>query len=502
MGFSRVVRAVGAFALIAVASRAHAAGRFTLDDGLAVGTDGHLVIPVDDYGSWGRAFPNSVDDSFKPPGVAESYPTYLAGAFMFVTNGTGTSSILFSEYNLWAGFLEAPPNEDGLLGMHANLARTISTGITGSGNTATSSFDVTATGLAIHVDLVQKITTNVANATSVFSQVYKFRNDGPGALDLVFHAAWEPDLYYESGPSNGYANDVVGVVAGQCAVYVHNPNSSTVAVALASGPGTTLTTPPYYYGGKKDDVPPMGSTPFQPLSAADNMQYIWLQHGMPPSWRNYATGAGYNAEGNSGTLLADATMGMEWHFTLAAGGTETIDVRRYYGTIAVPCGVPKSCGNGNVDAGEACDGADTATCNGGTCLPSVCGDGYWNQTANEECESGGVNSDTCNGMLCTTPVCGDGYWNAAAGELCDEGAESAACNANCTPTACGDGYVNVAADEECDGGELCDAATCKVNFTVGGGCAGCGARGAAPGSAWLALAVLLSARRRRRARRG
>jgi hypothetical protein len=195
-------------------------------------------------------------------------------------------------------------------------------------------------------------------------------------------------------------------------------------------------------------------------------------------------------------------MGLEWHFTLAPGAEETIDVRRHYGTIAVPCGVPASCGNNVTDVGELCDGTDTPECNGGTCLATQCGDGYWNQAANEACETGGVDSDSCNGSTCTAPACGDGYVNAAANETCDDGEETAACNANCQPAACGDGYVNAAAGEECESGELCDFATCTVAFTVGGGCGGCGARDARPSSLWLpGLALVLIARRRRRARR-
>jgi hypothetical protein len=164
--------------------------------------------------------------------------------------------------------------------------------------------------------------------------------------------------------------------------------------------------------------------------------------------------------------------------------------------------VPASCGNNVTDVGELCDGTDTPECNGGTCLATQCGDGYWNQAANEACETGGVDSDSCNGSTCTAPACGDGYVNAAANETCDDGEETAACNANCQPAACGDGYVNAAAGEECESGELCDFATCTVAFTVGGGCGGCGARDARPSSLWLpGLALVLIARRRRRVRR-
>jgi len=487
-----------AAALIAVASHADAAGLFALDDGFD-GMDGHLEIPVDDYGSYGRLFPSSVFDWFQPPGDQPDYPSYMAGAFLFVTTGgTTTSSVLLSEYDLWSAFLEQPPNEDGLFGMHTNLARTITTGISGSGANATSAFEVTASEFDIHVDLSQQITTSLPTATSVLAQVYTFRNDGTTPVDLVFHAAWEVDLYYDQGHTNGYANDVVGVVPGGCAVYIHNPASTTQAVALSSGSGTTLTTPPTYYGGKAGETPSMGPPILRSYSVGDAEQFVWLQHGLPASWRNYVSGAGYDTEGNSGTATGDASMGLEWRFTLAAGASQTIDVRRHYGTVAVPCGVAPTCGNGMVDGGETCDGADTMTCNGGTCMPSACGDGYRNTVA-EECETIGIDSDTCNGGLCTAPACGDGYLNLAANELCDDGEETRACNANCQPTMCGDGYINAVAGEECEGGELCDPVACTVTFTVGGGCAGCGS---SSDVGWLAgLALALTSRRRRRARR-
>jgi hypothetical protein len=190
----------------------------------------------------------------------------------------------------------------------------------------------------------------------------------------------------------------------------------------------------------------------------------WLTHGMPVSWQNYVVGPGKNAVGESDPLVVgDATIGTDYRFPLAVGATETIHVRRYYGTTMIPCFVSAKCGNGKLDAGELCDGADTETCNGGTCTASVCGDGHTNSLAGEQCDSSGVDSESCVG-------------------------------ATCKLTACGDGYLNAAAGEECETGELCDQTTCTVAYSIGGGCAGCGA-GGADGS-WLVLLVLLRRRRR------
>jgi MYXO-CTERM domain-containing protein len=250
---------------------------------------------------------------------------------------------------------------------------------------------------------------------------------------------------------------------------------------------------------------------------------------MPPAWRNYGVGAGVGAVGESDPLLAgDATLGTEYRFTIAAGASETIHIRRYYGTTTIPCFISAKCGNGALDPGELCDTTDTTDCNGNTCSASVCGDDYINTTAGETCESGGLDTTMCNGALCTAPACGDGYTNQIAGEACDDGGDSIACNADCTPAMCGDGYANAMAGEACDdagdssacnvdctpamcgdgyvnavaeqceGGELCDPATCTVTFTLGGGCAGCGAGGDAGGPLLLGVALAIGRRRRRR----
>jgi MYXO-CTERM domain-containing protein len=62
---------------------------------------------------------------------------------------------------------------------------------------------------------------------------------------------------------------------------------------------------------------------------------------------------------------------------------------------------------------------------------------------------------------------------------------------------CGDGTVNRTAGEQCEDGELCDPATCQLDFSLGGGCAGCNSRN--PDAGWiLGLGLLAVARRRRR----
>lgn len=132
------------------------------------------------------------------------------------------------------------------------------------------------------------------------------------------------------------------------------------------------------------------------------------------------------------------------------------------------------CGDGHVDAGEACDlgqfNDDQGECTS-FCAWAVCGDGLIHQ-GHEWCDDGNdVPDDACTND-CTLPACGDGILQA--GEVCDEGPESTAtCDANCTEPVCGDGFVNPAAGEACDDGdrqntnaclETCEAASCGDGF--------------------------------------
>ncbi len=164
----------------------------------------------------------------------------------------------------------------------------------------------------------------------------------------------------------------------------------------------------------------------------------------------------------------------------------------------------RACGDGyvNIAAGEQCDssGIDSDTCNAASCTTAACGDGYINAAAGESCETAGTDTATCDAATCTAPVCGDGYLNLAAGEQCDDGADTPGCNLiDCKPPSCGDGYVNAAAEEQCEAGDpLCDPATCSFAFSLGGGCAGCGAAAGREVVPYALLVAMLLLRRRRR----
>ncbi len=168
------------------------------------------------------------------------------------------------------------------------------------------------------------------------------------------------------------------------------------------------------------------------------------------------------------------------------------------GTTGEPGAV---CGDGKVDAGEACDdGKDngpTASCTA-DCALNVCGDGLVGPNEgcddgntvdddecsndcklgscgdgvvarNEACDDGNAdNSDACTDS-CTVASCGDGLiWNTEGGaEACDDGPDNGpgnACKDDCTANICGDGAVGPG--EACDDGNLVAgdgcSATCEL----------------------------------------
>ncbi len=141
------------------------------------------------------------------------------------------------------------------------------------------------------------------------------------------------------------------------------------------------------------------------------------------------------------------------------------------------CTSDLTCGNGIVDKckGEICDlgalnGVAGSGCSADCMSYGKCGDGAVDP--GEDCDPGRDDqlSQTCNEATCPSqtaqcnrnckrPVCGDGWVNPAANEQCDDGRDSVTCNGpnalaavQCQLSRCGDGYVNMAAGEECDGG--------------------------------------------------
>ena len=134
------------------------------------------------------------------------------------------------------------------------------------------------------------------------------------------------------------------------------------------------------------------------------------------------------------------------------------------------------CGDGVVDAGEACDDGntdDTDQCTN-ACTEATCGDGVvW--MGFEECDD--ANDDNTDSCVegCVAASCGDGF--VGPGEGCDDGnaVDDDACSNACAPATCGDGVVQDG--EACDDGDddntdacldTCAAASCGDGFVWAG----------------------------------
>jgi cysteine-rich repeat protein len=133
---------------------------------------------------------------------------------------------------------------------------------------------------------------------------------------------------------------------------------------------------------------------------------------------------------------------------------------------------PPACGDGMVDAGEACDDGNLIPDDGCThlCALPVCGDGV--VSAGEQCDAGADNGPGKPCLAsCKSNVCGDG--DKGPGEGCDDGnvMDGDMCTAQCALATCGDGKLNVG--EACDDGNdinedactnACTKASCGDQF--------------------------------------
>jgi hypothetical protein len=470
------------------------AGVVTLDNGVT-GT-GHVSVSADDFGAYGQELSPQNNDAYAPAGAQGFSATQLAGAFLFVETPDGKrSATLLAADSTWLNLVEPNDNQaDGLDDSeHTGLERIVTTMNAPIGSTGSHSVFVIGDPTAnppwqLTFDLTQTLIFNAAITELV--QTYVITNTGQTPLtEVVFNAHWDANLIWD----NGFPADIVGVGAGLCYVYTRD-NGMAADQALSLADGGSSVPIANYYGGKEGLVPTNGLPAY---TVKDDL--IFTSFGTPLTWRNHIAQIGYDTVGESDTSEADPMMGLEWRFPLAMGAPQTIVLRRIYGTSTVPCLGGATCGDNVLDSGEDCDdGADTAECNLLTCTAPVCGDGYPNAAAGEECDPGGIglSSTICNSD-CTLAACGDGKLNTVAGEACDDGVETDTCNANCQPAMCGDGYVNAVASEQCEDGELCDPVTCSFDFQLGGGCAGCNTK--RPDVSWVvALLALAFVGRRRR----
>ena len=194
--------------------------------------------------------------------------------------------------------------------------------------------------------------------------------------------------------------------------------------------------------------------------------------GMQTSMYMPATGGTFNFP----VLLPDltisgltglATVTVDGTYMGAAAGTGNGAVTLVTGTVPITVtldsGGPGKCGNGTVDAGEACD--DGNMTNGDGCendctvTPTVCGDGTVD--AGEECDDGNTtNGDGCSSVCAIEPLTCDGG-------ACDPTEDCTNCPLDCgaCPGACGDGTVDPG--EDCDGGNLSMTDCIDLGFTGG-----------------------------------
>ena len=126
---------------------------------------------------------------------------------------------------------------------------------------------------------------------------------------------------------------------------------------------------------------------------------------------------------------------------------------------ATPACVAALCGNGMMNAGEACDDGndiETDACTS-ACVAARCGDSLV-RTGVEQCDDGNtVDTDACTNA-CTTARCGDSIMQA--GEACDDGnmVDTDACTNACAAARCGDGIMGPG--EACDDGNMVDNDLC------------------------------------------
>ena len=139
------------------------------------------------------------------------------------------------------------------------------------------------------------------------------------------------------------------------------------------------------------------------------------------------------------------------------------------------------CGDGQRQAGEACDdgnASDSDGCVGANCSLAACGDGFRRadvgpgEPGYEACDDGNsVDTDGCRND-CAVARCGDGIVRTdllvgqAGYEACDDGNlnDNDTCSQACQGAYCGDGFRQTG--EACDDGNSSDSDACLVNCTL------------------------------------
>lgn len=170
-------------------------------------------------------------------------------------------------------------------------------------------------------------------------------------------------------------------------------------------------------------------------------------------------------------------------------------------------GILSVCGNGAVEAAEACDDGNTVGGDGcsADCLSDEsCGNGTQDTAAGEVCDDGNtVAGDGCGASCLSDETCGNAIIDTALGETCDDGPgngyASNACRPDCQLPVCGDGIGDTDYGEQCDDGNDIDDDVCSNTCRLPKEGCGCRSTPSAPTAAlFLLLLALLAWGRRRR----
>jgi hypothetical protein len=307
--------------------------------GSVVTTDGYLEIQTDAYGAWVQPFaggqgPN--DDRYKPAALPIRQVSFSSGFMLF---GGSADRELLSDSVDWQAVQDVAMVQ---FGADASLSRAITsptvasdTNADGINDTATSGFRVfNGAGVDLAFTLTQKVSV-VSGAVSLAHLHYTVTNNGtsPYAFSMVRCA--DADLIWVGTATNDeVGTSCNGAGMGQY-VFQREVGNNVTAITLSGGERGGA-----YFGGRDQDTPPLGP----PMINFGTDSEIWDAFGMPTSWRNYITTAGYNTNGVNGAIPAsqDAYIALDFRFNLAAGRTTGFDVYFTYGAsappaIAAPC---------------------------------------------------------------------------------------------------------------------------------------------------------------------
>ena len=314
-----MTRLFGFLLIAALAMPAY--GQFVdIDNGLGQGTNGHLRVGVDAYGSWASAGFGGTGDTYNPTGgggqFAPKEAAFTSGFFIFTGNGRE----LLSESGDWQG----------TFGPDATLDRQVTAPVAAAGDTATSSFRVFGSSVDLGFD-VRQVVSALPNDAASITQTYVITNNATVPTDFSMVRAFDGDLLWDSGGGD-FADDEVGtesVGSGAVSVFMQEENAPGVTRVTMSGSNAND-----YYGGKNGIDPNGGGVPF---GFGTDVQ-VWDNFGIPFNWRDFIAGVGQNMNGTSGTnppgsdpTTPDGFIGMDFNFALAAGETTTLVVTHTYG---------------------------------------------------------------------------------------------------------------------------------------------------------------------------